>query len=381
MKSYKIICLTGTRADYPRVKPVLKELVKVKKFDVNLYVTGQHVEKLFGYTINEIKRDKFKILRKYRIFNNDDTIVGMNSAFQKCLKFTSEYLKVDRPDLFLLTVDRIETLAAATAAFTLNIPIAHIQGGEVTGTMDETIRHSVTKMSHLHFAATQLSKKRIINMGENKMNVYNVGCPYVETINSTRYFSLEQINNILGANIKKKFALFTQHGVTSEEKKNIPNLKRTINALKKIKNLDVISIFSNADTGGRKINNILKKDTKFHVFKNLNEKIYLSLMKNCTFMIGNSSAGIREAGSFAIPVINVGTRQNYREKGLNVIDVPYNTAQITKAIKKCLYETKFLKKIKKVKNIYEGKNTSINIVKIIKKKIGNIDIQKHFIDG
>ena len=161
-RKIKIFCVTGTRADYPRVKPVLKLLNNDKLFDLNIIVTGQHLERKFGYTIDEIIKDKFKIIGKVKIFNNDDSIFGMNKALSKCFVGISKIIERNKPDLLLLTVDRIETLGAALAGTTSNIPIAHIQGGEVTGTLDETIRHCVTKMSHIHFPANEDAKKELL---------------------------------------------------------------------------------------------------------------------------------------------------------------------------------------------------------------------------
>jgi len=375
-----IICVTGTRADYPRVKPVLNMLKLDKSIKLSLYVTGQHLEKDFGKTINEIKKDKFKILRKIKIFSKNDKLLGMNQALTRCIKKISNYLCLDKPDLVLLTVDRIETFGSAIAAFTSNFPIAHIQGGEVTGTMDETIRHCVTKMSHIHFAATEKSRNRIICMGENIKNVHNVGCPYVDHMKNFKVFSHSKIERALKNKLSKNFAIFIQHPVTSELKDNFNNFLTTVKSLKKFKNLQIISIYSNSDAGGRKINDYLKKNTNFLVFKNLHEDIFLSLMSKCKFMIGNSSSGIREAEIYKVPVINIGTRQNGRERNINVIDVDYKKIQIIRAINKCLYDRVFLKKIKKIKNLYGNGKASWKIVKLLKKQY-NIGIQKIFHDN
>ena len=258
-KKINIICVTGTRADYPRVKPVLKLLNKDRYFNLKLIITGQHLEKKFGSTFNEIKKDNFKILSKIKIFNNDDSIIGMNFALQKCIKGMTEILIKNKPDILLLTVDRIETLGSALAAMTLNLPIIHIQGGEVTGTLDETIRHCVTKMSHIHFPANLDAKKRIIKMGENKNYVFNVGCPYIDYINNQKFLSKKELSKILKIDLSKDYALFTQHAVTSEIKENLKNLKISIDSMKLFKNINFICLFSNADAGGRSINALLKK--------------------------------------------------------------------------------------------------------------------------
>ena len=380
-RKIKIFCVTGTRADYPRVKPVLKLLNNDKLFDLNIIVTGQHLERKFGYTIDEIIKDKFKIIGKVKIFNKDDSIFGMNKALSKCFVGISKIIQRNKPDLLLLTVDRIETLGAALAGTTSNIPIAHIQGGEVTGTLDETIRHCVTKMSHIHFPANEDAKKRIIKMGESKSSVYNVGCPYIDYINKENYLSRKELSNILKINLNNKFAIFTQHPVTSEINENYNNFKISINAISKFKNINFICLYSNADAGGRKINDALKNTKNMFVFKNLKEHIFLSLMKHASFMLGNSSAGIREAPSFNLPVINIGTRQNGRLRAKNVIDVDHNTNKIIKAIKYALNNENFLNNLKRIKNPYGDGKASKRIVSILKKIDTNkINIQKIFND-
>jgi len=379
-KNINILCVTGTRADYPRVKPVLNLLKLDKYFNLKLIVTGQHLEKKFGNTIKDIEKDGFKILGKVKIFDNDDTIEGMNKALQKCIYGMTKILSKNKPDILLLTVDRIETLGSALAAMTLNIPIAHIQGGEITGTLDETIRHCVTKMSHIHFAANLDAKNRIIRMGEKKSNVYNVGCPYIDYINKQNFLSNKDLSKKLNINLKK-YALFTQHAVTSEINQNLKNFKISLDVIKSFKNINFVCLYSNADAGGRKINDMLKNYKNIFVFKNLDEYIYLSLMKNASFMIGNSSAGIREAPSFATPVINIGSRQDGRLRSSNVIDVPHNREKIIKAVNRCLNNKLFLKNIQKIENPYGKGNTSEKIISILKKiDISNIEIQKKFID-
>lgn len=376
---FKILCMTGTRADYPRVKPVLKLLNKKKNIDLQLFVTGQHMETKFGYTVKDIKKDNFNIFKTSKIFSNDDTISGMNLAFEKCFKSFSAALKLFKPDLVLLTVDRIETIACSTAAMTLNYPIAHIQGGEVTGTMDETLRHCVSKMSNIHFVANTDAKNRLISLGENPTTVLNFGCPYAEEIRKKKLYSKEEIKSFLNINQKDEFILFVQHPVTSEIKKNFNNFKLTANVLKKYPSFKIISLSSNADAGGQKINSFIRKNKNFISFKNLNEKSFLSILKHSKFMIGNSSAGIREAPTFKTPVINIGTRQFGRLRSLNIIDCNYNFQSINNAIQKIMYNKMYKKKLKKTKNLYEGKNTSKNIVKTIENALKEgISIQKKF---
>lgn len=380
-KKYKILCMTGTRADYPRIKPVLEKLRKKKNIELKLFVTGQHVEKKFGFTINEIKKDKFVIYKSAKIFSNDDSILGMNSAFHRCFLAFSKSLKLYKPDLVLLTVDRIETLACSTAALTLNYPIAHVQGGEVTGTMDETLRHSISKMANLHFVANNDAKQRLLSMGEDPREVFNFGCPYAEEISKKKLFNKQEVLKFLKLSKSDNYILFVQHPVTTEIKNNFKNYKLTADILKKFKKYKVISIYSNADAGGQKINKYLSKNKQFINFKNLNEKYFLSIMKFATIMIGNSSAGIREAPTFKIPVINIGTRQFGRLRSKNIIDCNYSKKSIENSIHKVLNDKKYKIKVNKCKNLYQGINTTNKIVSIIINKLNKeINIQKKFND-
>ena len=380
-KKYKILCMTGTRADYPRIKPVLKILGEKKNIDLKLFVTGQHVEKKFGLTINEIKKDKFKIFRKAKIFSDDDSISGMNTAFKKCYIAFSNSLKKYKPDLVLLTVDRIETIACSSAALTLNYPIAHVQGGEVTGTMDETLRHCVTKMSNVHFVANKDAYHRLLSLGENPKNIFNYGCPYAEEISKKKLLNKKDTLKYLKLPETDNYILFVQHPVTTEIKTNFKNYKVTVDVLKKLKNLRVITLFSNADAGGQTINRYIKKNKNFINFSNLNEKYFLSIMKYAKFMIGNSSAGIREAPTFKIPVINIGTRQSGRLRSKNIIDCNYSKKSIENSIFMVLNDKKFKIQNNKCKNLYQSKNTSKKIVLEILRQIKKgINIQKKFYD-
>ena len=189
-KKIKIMAFTGTRADYPRVKKVLEKIKLNKKFELKIVVSGTHVLKEYGNTYKEIIKDGFKIYKKFNIYeSNYDTLYGATKAISNCTKGFAKILRDYNPDVVLITVDRIETLGATIPASIMNFPIAHIQGGEVTGTIDENIRHAVTKLSHIHLVANDDAKKRIIKLGEHKKYVFNVGCPYIDLIKSTKIIS------------------------------------------------------------------------------------------------------------------------------------------------------------------------------------------------
>ncbi len=375
-KKRKILCITGTRADYPRIKSVLKEIKNNKNLDLNLVVTGSHLLADYGNTISEIENDGFKIDAKIHMFDEEfNTPKGMVKAVAKCIDGMSECLENLNPDLVLITVDRVETLASAVAVALMNFPIAHVQGGEVTGTIDESIRHAVTKLSHIHFPATEDAALRIIKMGEEQSKVFNVGCPYIDIIKSTKFKSKNELSKKYGFNKDKSFIIFTQHAVTTEFGSSLEQIKISINALKQFVDCQIIAFYSNTDMGGYEIIDEINKEDNFIVIPNMDSSDFLSLMNCSTVMVGNSSAAIREAPSFALPAVNIGTRQNGRLRSSNVIDVDHNIEDIKKALYKCINDNDFKMKIKKEKNPYGDGNSAKRIVKII----NEIEIDKSLI--
>ena len=374
----KIVCLTGTRADYPRVKSVLLKLKKNKKFKLKLVVTGTHLSKKYGYSVKEIIKDKLHISRKIPIIRkNHNRFIDVSLSASKLVKEFSKYLSYVKPDLILLTVDRYETLASAMSAFLMNIPIAHIQGGEVTGTADETIRHAVTKLSNFHFVANSDAKKRLIKLGEYKKNIFNFGCPYIDVIKKIKYSPKKILFNKMNLDLNKKTVIFIQHSVTSEIHAVKKQIQITIDSLKEFKNIQIVSIFSNSDAGGKFIIDKLKNSYQFNVLPNINSEDFLSLMKHADAMIGNSSAAIREAPSFSLPAVNIGTRQNKRLRAKNVIDCEHSKDSIVKALNKALYNKKFLNNLKNLKNPYGNGKTAQKIVdKLLNLNLKNFNIQK-----
>lgn len=357
--------MTATRADYPRVKAVLREISIRTNLELKLLVTGMHLLKEFGYTVSEIEKDGFDIADRIEMYLWDDSPYGMAKAAARCADGVADALKNIKPDILLLTVDRIETLAAAQSAAYMNIPIAHIQGGEVTGTIDESIRHAVTKLAHIHFPATPDASERIIKMGENPANVFTVGCPYIDVIRTTEYRSKEELAVAYDFNPEQPVVLFIQHPVTTEYGEGANQVKITIEALNRFTDIQVIAIYSNADAGGREIVEIMKNTPQFHVFPNIPGEDFLSLMKHSTLMIGNSSAGIREAPSFHIPAVNIGSRQKGRLRAGNVIDVTHDVEEIAQAIRKALYDEVFRNKVRKVSNPYGDGFSAKRIVDIL----------------
>lgn len=366
MNKRKIACVTGTRADYPRVRSVLKEINRREELELYLIVTGSHLLEEYGYSAQEIIDDGFIISHKVEMFKGDfDTPLGMTEAAARCTSGVAKALNEIKPDLVLITVDRVETLASITAASLMNFPIAHIQGGEVTGTIDESIRHAVTKLSHIHFPATADAAQRIINMGENKDYVFNTGCPYIDEINQINPLSKEDLASKYGFDSSQKLIIFTQHSVTTEFQDSLWQVEETIKALENFNETQIICFFSNTDAGGKKIIDRIGDQKNFVKIPNMLSHDFLSLMSHSSLMIGNSSAGIREAPSFKLPVINIGTRQNGRLRASNVIDVDHDSSAIKDAINKCLFDETFISSLNKLKNPYGDGNAAEQIVDVL----------------
>lgn len=360
-----IACMTGTRADYPRVKSVLREIHQRESLELKLIVTGSHLMDKFGNSVEEIERDGFDIASRVPMFTDDDSPYGMAKAAAKCADGIADALKEIGPDIFLITVDRVETMAAALTGMLMNIPMAHIQGGEVTGTVDESIRHAVTKLSHIHFPATEDAGERIIKMGEKKEHVYVVGCPYIDIIHMMNFKSEEELSKIYDFDVVKPLVLFTQHPVTTEYGQAKDQVMITIEALNKFDEIDIVALYSNADAGGRDIIAEMNKNKHYRIYPNIASEDYLGLMNCASVMVGNSSAGIREAPSFHLPVVNIGSRQNGRLRACNVIDVEHDKSMIYNAINKALYDDEFKESVRRATNPYGDGYSARRIVDIL----------------
>ncbi|MFH0831784.1 MAG: UDP-N-acetylglucosamine 2-epimerase [archaeon] len=352
MTKRKIAVLTGARADYGRIKSVLDAIKKHPKLDLSLIVTGMHLVPEMGNSYKLIEQDGFDIDAKVPMYSHaGDTGGAMVKDYAKCTSGMADALDRIKPDIFLISVDRVETLAGAVAGAFMNLPLAHIQGGEVTGTIDENIRHAVTKFSHVHFPANKDAADRIISMGENPKYVFTVGCPYFDIIHNLDYTSKEELVKQFGLNPNKPLALFVQHPVTTEEKDSARQFFNTFEALKKF-DLETILLYPNIDAGGKRIIEEIKKSNAKH-YMVLPFRTYLSLLKISDFMIGNSSSAIREAPTFKLPAVNIGTRQQGRQRSSNVINVGYETAEIVKGIEKVLYDKEFRENLNTCENPYD----------------------------
>lgn len=384
----KICIVTSTRAEYGLLKNLIRRFIADQTFDVKLVVTGTHLCQEYGFTYREIEEDKIQIATKIDIIehsNDENTNVTASIMAQAMVKF-AKYFEENRPAILVLLGDRYETLAIAIAAMNAGIPIAHLHGGETTeGAIDECFRHSITKMSYLHFTSTEEYRKRVIQLGETPERVFNVGALGVENCLSEKLFTKEELEEILDFDLSKPYAIVTYHPVTLEPDKAEYYLKPLLNALSRNRDINYIVTKANADEGGKVINAVLeqyvKTSTNAKLYASLGMKKYLSALKYAIMVIGNSSSGIIEAPSFHIPTINIGNRQRGRIQAESVINCEDNEELIVEAIVKAR-TVEFNERIKDIKNPYERMQTAEKIVSTIKKKLmqGDIDLMKSFYD-
>jgi GDP/UDP-N,N'-diacetylbacillosamine 2-epimerase (hydrolysing) len=373
-----IFIITERRADFSRFKPIIKLIKKEKKLNYHLVVTGTHLEKKHGYTIKEIRDEKIKIYKTFRMFdkqyflNNDGA--EMSSAIGIALKKISKILKLSKPDLILSGFDIGANFAATVCGAHMNIPVAHIQGGEVSGTIDESLRHAMTKFSNFHFTANKETKKRLIKMGEISKSIFTVGCPSIDALVNEKKISKKEIYKKFNIDLNKRFLLVIQHPVTSEIKNSSTQMISTLKAIKDV-GIQHLIIFPNSDAGSKKIINLVKK-SNLNFTSTLNLSEYKTFLSSDMILVGNSSSGIHEAATFNVPVINIGTRQDGRTKPNNVINVNHKKSEILNAIK-IATSSEFLNKIRYIKNPYGNGNSSKLIVNIIKKlRLKNFNTQK-----
>jgi GDP/UDP-N,N'-diacetylbacillosamine 2-epimerase (hydrolysing) len=370
MKNKRNICVvTGSRAEYGILKPVLKAIKENPTTNLFLVVAGMHLSPRFGFTVEEIKKDGFKVDAKVDMLLSEDSAEKMaHSIGIGIIGFTYAFEKL-QPDILIVFGDREEPFAATISAMCLGIPIAHLSGGDVAtgGNIDESIRHALTKISHLHLPFSKSSAKRIEKMGEELWRIKKVGLPSIDTIMSQKPLSLITLSKKFSVDFSKPLIIVVQHPLAIDWKNSGKHMQATLEAIKEL-SLQTILIYPNSDPGSEKMIKVIKKYQKhsfIHAHKSISHHEYLSLMKLSSVMVGNSSSGILEAPSLKIPSINIGLRQNGREQATNIINVNHNKEQIKKAIQKAVYDKKFRKKVLQCKNPYGDGKSSKRIVRIL----------------
>ena len=382
----KIGIITGTRAEYGLLRPLMQQIMLDDKLELQVFVTGMHLSPEFGLTYKYIEEDGYTITEKIEMLLSSDTEIGISKSIGLGVMGFAEAYARHKPDLIVVLGDRYETFAAATAAMIAKIPIAHIHGGEITeGAVDDAIRHSISKMSYLHFTSTEAYRQRVIQLGEHPERVFHVGAMGVENIKSLELYSKSELEERIGFDLTKDFALVTFHPVTLENETAKEQFNHLLEVLSKQK-FNVIFTKANADADGRIINQMIdeyvaKYPERYKAFVSMGQLNYLSAMQYCTMVIGNSSSGIIEAPSFNIPTINIGDRQKGRVMAKTVINCKATKEEIAEAIKQGL-STSFREQIKAYHNPYEKEDSSKAILKIIKETLetDKITLKKGFYD-
>lgn len=376
----KIAVVTGTRAEYGYLKPLMDAIENDGELDLIPIITGMHLLSDFGNTYKLVEKDFSKSV-KVQMSLKGDNLKDMANYLSSGIQHFADYFYKNPLDIIVVLGDRSESLAAALAALYLNFPIAHINGGDASvGAIDGSIRHAITKIAHIHFVHTKENAERIERMGEEKKRIFVVGALTLDTILNKKLKSKKEIFREYKLDENKKTFLVIQHPITTLKDKGFSQMKELFLAIDSLKE-QTIMLYPNCDSGGKKLIDLIKKYEKknyLHVFKNLPHEDYLSLMKSTDVMIGNSSSGIIEASSFKIPVINIGNRQQGRSRTENILDVEPIKNKIVNAIDISLNDKNFSKKVKTSKNKFGEGKSSQKIVKILKElKITDKLIQKH----
>ena len=363
----RIAVVTTSRADYGHLYWPLRELAAHPAIELGVFALGPHLSPLYGNTIAEIERDDFPIQARIECLLGSDTDTGMAKTIGVAILSLADALTAWRPDILLLIADRYEMLAPASVAVALRIPIAHIEGGEISqGAIDDQVRNAITKMAHIHFTSTETARRRVIAMGEEPWRVHHAGAPSLDHRRRSKLLSRTQLQERLNLKLASPTILCAWHPVTILRDTNA-EADALFTALAEAPG-QLIFIYPNTDAGSHAL--IARKralaathpDT--HIFINLDAVTYWSLLSHMDAMIGNSSSGIMEAASFALPVVNVGIRQQGRERARNVIDVPADTAAITSALKRALRGS-FRGRLRGMTNPYGDGAAAKNIIRVL----------------
>jgi GDP/UDP-N,N'-diacetylbacillosamine 2-epimerase (hydrolysing) len=358
----RIYYVTGTRADYGLMQSTLRAINECDGLDLSLVVTGMHLSKKYGLTVNEIKKAAFNVIAKIPIpFSKNDSAnmaVGVGKIILACTRLFQE----NRPDVVLVLGDRGEMLAATIAAVHLGIPVVHLHGGERSGTIDESVRHAISKLANYHFVATQQSKRRLMKMGEKENNIFVTGAPGLDHLKLLARFNKSHLCQKANLPVNNKTILFLYHPVLQEQASIETETKHLLYACLKTK-ANIVCIMPNSDAGSDKIREILttfSEQPNVYLCVNMPREEFVSWMDCCDVMVGNSSSGIIEAATFCTPVINVGSRQRLRERNRNVIDVESGDMNFEKTLNQCLNA-----KRRSYKNVYGDETISAKISSLL----------------
>ncbi|MDC0446763.1 UDP-N-acetylglucosamine 2-epimerase [Gammaproteobacteria bacterium] len=375
-KSKKIVFLTGTRADFGKLKSLISITQKHRSYEVHLFATGMHMNSLYGSTIDEIRKSKFDNIYP---FINHDSIGNMDRTLAKTIDGFSHFVSEVQPDLIVVHGDRVEALAGAIVGSLNNILVAHVEGGEVSGTIDELIRHAVSKMSHVHLVANKLAKRRLLQLGELPSSTHIIGSPDLDLMNPKLLPSLDSAMQYYGIEFES-YSIAMYHPVTTSYKVVSQHVKDFVSALLD-SNDNFIVVYPNNDLGSFEIlkeYDRLKNHQRFKVFPSLRFEYFLALLKNANYLIGNSSAGIREAPYYNTPSIDIGSRQMNRSSGPSIFNASDDYESIMKSMK---LSKEFNSNATKRKSDFGQGGSDIKFLNLLNSnKIWSLDCQKQFQD-
>ena len=376
MHKRRLVFLTGTRADFGKLKSLIKIVQESPDYDVHIFATGMHMNSMYGLTSDEIYKAGFKNIYTYI---NHEKIDSMDRTLAKTIDGFSHYIDELKPDLIIIHGDRVETMAGAIVGSLKNILVAHIEGGEISGTVDELIRHSVSKLSHIHLVTNKEAKRRLIQLGELDSSIFVIGSPDLDLMNSKNLPSLEVAKNYYGISYEK-YAVAMFHSVTTEYESIKANVKEFVSAIVE-SGLNYILIYPNNDLGSIEIleeYKLVANNPKIKAFPSLRFEYFLKLLKNSTFMIGNSSAGVREAPYYDIPSIDIGTRQNNRVNLDSVVHCNNKKESILKSIRLVVESTNTNTNTNTSNDFGSGNSDKLFSGLLKKNTFWNINCQKQF---
>jgi GDP/UDP-N,N'-diacetylbacillosamine 2-epimerase (hydrolysing) len=366
----KIAVVTGTRAEYGILKPVMEAIKSEPELELSIIVTGMHLLQEFGNTAQEIENDGFEAYARVDMLSENDTPAAMAESVGRGIIGMAGVWEKLKPDVILVLGDRAEALAGAVSGAYMNIPVAHIHGGDACtgGNIDDSNRYAITKFAHIHFPATEKSKKRIEKLGEDPGHIHMTGSPAIDGIKRENTLTDKETAGRFNLNLNKPLVLVIQHPVTTQFDMAAEQMRRTLEAVKET-GYQAIVIYPNADAGGREMIKVIKEYENLppiSAYSSLPRREYLSLMKVAGVLVGNSSSGIIDASYLKLPAVNIGIRQEGRERGDNIIDVEHDKSAIMEAIDKALSDKNFREKVKNGKSPYGNGDASPEIVRILK---------------
>jgi UDP-N-acetylglucosamine 2-epimerase (hydrolysing) len=370
----KIVFLTGTRADFGKIKALIQSVENHSDFESYVFVTGMHLLHEYGYTLIEVERCGFKNIAT---FHNHTDEATMDLTLAKTINGFSQYIKDIKPDLIVVHGDRVEALAGSIVGSLNNVLVAHIEGGELSGTIDELIRHSVSKLSHIHYTSNDEAKKRLIQMGELEQSIFTIGSPDVDIMFSNNLPNLEEVRRYYQIDFNA-YAVAMFHPVTTEVNSIESNAIEFVEALIESERNYVV-IFPNNDLGSKhilKAYDKLKGNPRFKIFPSIRFEYFLTLLKNSDFIIGNSSAGVREAPYYGVPTVNIGNRQLNRASSSHIINIACTKASILEALQNLPKVSSQL-----TKTFGKGNSAKLFLDSLESKRVWSINHQKQFKDA